>query len=151
MKLLISACLLGIPCRYDGASQGKREAAALASRFELVPFCPEIYGGLPTPRTPSERVGERVISRTGEDVTAAFARGAAECLRLCRLLDIRVALLKEKSPSCGSGVIYDGSFTGATTAGDGVTAAFLKANGITVYRESDIPLLLARKENEKCD
>ena len=148
MKILISACLLGISCRYDGASQENREAAALASRFELVPFCPEIYGGLPTPRSPSERVKDRVVSREGKDVTEAFSRGARECLRLCRLLGIRTAILKEKSPSCGSESIYDGSFSGTLTAGDGVTAALLRKEGIAVYSEKEIPVLLAQEEKE---
>lgn len=148
MKILISACLLGISCRYDGASREDRTALSLASRFELVPFCPEIYGGLPTPRIPSERKGNRVVNREGLDVTEAFERGAQECLRLCRLLGIRVAVLKEKSPSCGSGKIYDGSFFGTLTAGDGVTAELLRKNGIAVYSEKDIPALLAREERE---
>ena len=122
-KLLVSACLLGTPCRYDGKSKKNEAVCALAERFELIPVCPEVLGGLPTPRTPSERRGACVVRKDGRDVTAEYRRGA-EC-----------AL--ERSPSCGSGEIYDGTFTGALTAGDGVTAELLKANGITVYGESE--------------
>ena len=118
-KLLVSACLLGTPCRYDGKSKKNEAVCALAERFELIPVCPEVLGGLPTPRTPSERLG-------------------AECaLETARREGVLAAVLKERSPSCGSGEIYDGTFTGALTAGDGVTAELLKSNGITVYGEGE--------------
>ena len=136
MNILVSACLLGVSCRYDGRSVPCRaivEAAAKGVR--LIPFCPEIYGGLPTPRTPSERRGDLVLSKDGRDVTEQYRRGAQEALRLCRLFDCRAAVLKEKSPSCGSGRIYDGTFSGTLTDGDGVTAALLKENGIAVIGE----------------
>lgn len=150
--LLISACLLGLPCRYDGRQVEGRFGTAsdaldavlptLTARFELVPFCPEIYGGLPTPRVPSERVGDRVVMRDGTDVTAAFARGAEGALMLCEQLGIRRALLKAKSPSCGKGRIYDGSFSGTLTDGDGVCAQLLMSCGILVYNENEIDALL---------
>ena len=133
MRLLISACLLGCRCRYDGASKTQPWVAALAERYELVPVCPEQLGGLPTPRLPSERQGDRVVTREGGDVTAQ---------RLAALLGCEAALLKERSPSCGSGTVYDGTFTGTLTAGDGVTAALLRAHGIPVYGESRIEELL---------
>ena len=136
MKFLISACLLGCRCRYDGASKPLPQIAALAERHTLVPVCPEQLGGLPTPRPPSERRGDRVLTRDGGDVTAQYRRGAEEALRLCRLLGCEAALLKERSPSCGCGSVYDGTFTGALTAGDGVTAELLRAQGIPVYGES---------------
>lgn len=141
MRALISACLLGACCRYDGASKTHPLAAELAKRYALVPVCPEQLGGLATPRPPAERRGDRVMTRSG-DVTEQYRRGAEETLRLCRLLGCDAAVLKERSPSCGRGAIYDGTFTGALTAGDGVTAALLAAHGIPVYGESQIEELL---------
>lgn len=111
-------------------------------RLQLVPVCPEILGGLPTPRTPSERQGERVVSKTGADVTAAYQKGAEEVLRLARLFGCRKALLKERSPSCGRGQIYDGSFSGRLIPGDGVTARLLEQEGIAVFGESQLQQLL---------
>lgn len=111
-------------------------------RLQLVPVCPEILGGLPTPRTPSERQGERVVSKTGADVTAAYQKGAEEALRLARLFGCRKALLKERSPSCGRGQIYDGSFSGRLIPGDGVTARLLEQEGIAVFGESQLQQLL---------
>ena len=143
MKILISACLLGIPCRYDAASKAQSWVEELARRHELVPVCPEQLGGLPTPRTPSERRGDRVVMNTGADVTEQYRRGAACALRLYQLLGCKAAVLKERSPSCGCGAVYDGTFTGTLTAGDGVTAALLQAHGIRVLGESQVLELLA--------
>ena len=117
MKILISACLLGLPCRYDGASKPQLWVEELARRHELIPMCPEQMGGLPTPRNPSEWRGDRVVMRTGEDVTEQYRRGAACALRLYQLLGCKAAVLKERSPSCGCGAVYDGTFTGTLTAG----------------------------------
>ena len=142
MRILISACLLGCRCRYDGGSKPCAAALRLGEKHELVPVCPEQLGGLPTPRPPAERVGERVLTASGADVTAQYARGAEEALALCKLTGCDAAVLKERSPSCGSGGIYDGTFTGTLTAGDGVTAAELKAAGIPVYGESEVDALL---------
>ena len=134
-KLLISACLVGENCKYNGGNNAlpPETLAALRSRFELVPVCPEQLGGLPTPRVPSERRGARVVNREGADVTEAFRRGAEQALRIAEQTDCRRALLKSNSPSCGSGSIYDGSFSGRLTAGDGVAAALLKHSGIEVF------------------
>ena len=107
-----------------------------------MPLCPEQLGGLPTPRTPAERIEDRVMTKDGRDVTAEYRHGAEQALHLARLCGCKIALLKERSPSCGSGTIYDGTFTGGLTAGDGVTAALLRENGITVYGESEIGRLL---------
>ncbi len=142
MRLLISACLLGCRCRYDGASKPHPLAVALAERHELVPVCPEQLGGLATPRPPAERRGEAVVTAAELDVTEQYRRGAEEALALCRFFGCKAAVLKERSPSCGHGQIYDGSFTGTLTAGDGVTAELLAARGIPVYGESQIPELL---------
>ena len=141
-KILISSCLLGISCRYDGRSVPNESAKKLKEKFDLVPFCPEIYGGLSTPRIPSERVGERVMSKTGTDVTDNYNKGAEEGLMLCREMDVEIALLKEKSPACGSMQIYDGTFTGTLVDGEGVLAELLRKNGIKVYGESQIDKLI---------
>ena len=137
-NILISACLLGLPCRYDGQSKPSSDVECIKEKYNLIPVCPEIYGGLPTPRTPSERVGERVISRDGRDVTENYRRGAECALRLCEIYGCKKAILKAKSPACGSGKIYDGSFTGTLIDGDGVTAEYLKKNGIAVVTEEEI-------------
>ena len=141
MKILISACLLGVCCRYDGASKAHPLVLALAERHTLVPVCPEQLGGLPTPRPPAERRDGRVVTQS-DDVTEQYRRGAEETLKLCKLLGCEAAVLKERSPSCGYGQIYDGTFSGTLTAGDGVTAALLAAHGIPVYGESRIGELL---------
>ena len=141
MRLLISACLLGTCCRYDGASKPHPLAAALAQQHQLVPVCPEQLGGLPTPRPPAERREDRVVTKTG-DVTAQYRRGAEEALRLCRTLHCEAAVLKERSPSCGHGQVYDGTFSGVLTQGDGVTAELLAAHDIPVYGESQLEMLL---------
>ena len=137
-KILVSACLLGLPCRYDGKSKPCDAVIALNEKYELVPFCPEIYGGLETPRTPSERVGGRVIMKDGRDVTENYMRGAHSALELCKTHGIKRAILKERSPSCGSGEIYDGSFTGTLQKGNGVTADLLLESGIVVVGEAKI-------------
>lgn len=142
--LLISACLLGFECKYSGGSNALDAAAlaALRERFRLIPVCPESAGGLPTPRAPSERQGEKVVSKLGQDVTGEYHKGADTALYLARRYGCTRALLKERSPSCGSGAIYDGSFTGALVPGDGVAAESLKAAGISVYGESEIEALI---------
>ena len=141
-RILVSMCLLGVNCRYDGGGKALEEIGELMELAELIPVCPEILGGLPTPRVPSERLDGRVVTRDGRDVTAAFRRGAQEALKLAELFGARMALLKERSPSCGSGQIYDGSFSGGLTSGDGVTAELLKANGIAIFGESRIRELI---------
>ncbi len=146
-KILVSACLLGAPCRYDGRAKPSSEVIRLSEWFDLVPVCPEVAGGLPTPRTPSEVVEERVVNRAGEDVTVAFVRGAAAAVQTARLLGITRAVLKARSPSCGRGTVYDGTFSGTLTAGDGVTAAALRAAGVRVYTEEETAALLATTED----
>ncbi|MCE5188654.1 MAG: DUF523 domain-containing protein [Eubacteriales bacterium] len=135
--MLVSACLLGTPCRYDGSGKADARILALAKSRRLIPVCPEQLGGLSTPRPPAERVCERVLTIDGADVTAAFSRGAEETLRLVQLLGCGAAILKARSPSCGSGRIYDGTFSGTLVSGDGVTAALLRQSGIAVYTEED--------------
>ncbi len=137
--LLVSACLVGVNCKYSGGNNAlpPELLAALEEKYRLVPICPERDGGLPTPRLPSERKGKRVLNRAGEDVTEAFRRGAQFALETARREGCRLALLKERSPSCGSGEIYDGSFSGTLIPGDGVAAALLKEHGIAVFGETE--------------
>ena len=135
--ILVSACLLGVPCRYDGTGTADERILALAKKRHLIPVCPEQIGGLPTPRPPAERHDTRVLSRDERDFTAAFVRGAEETLRLAKLFPCRIAILKANSPSCGSGQIYDGCFRGRLIPGDGMTAALLKQAGLTVLSEKD--------------
>ncbi len=143
-NVLISACLLGFECKYCGGSNKltEQQLAALGERFRLIPVCPETAGGLPTPRDPSERLGDKVVSNQGRDVTAQYQKGAETALWLARRYDCKAALLKENSPSCGSGQIYDGSFTGTLAPGDGVAAQLLKEEGLIVFGESDTELLI---------
>lgn len=146
MKLLISACLLGTACRYDGQSKMNPLAQELLEKHTVIPVCPEVFGGLPIPRVPAEHRGETVITAEGKDVTEAYRRGAEEVLRLARLFGCEAAVLKERSPACGSGKIYDGTFSGTLTDGWGVAAARLREEGIRVLGESDIASLLQEVE-----
>ena len=136
--LLVSACLLGVRCKYSGGDNLCPQVAALREQYQLIPVCPEQLGGLPTPRAPAERQGDRVMTKDGRDVTAEYKRGAAETLKLARLFDCGTAVLKARSPSCGCGEIHDGTFTGTRIPGDGVTAALLRDSGITVRTEADL-------------
>ena len=136
--LLVSACLLGVPCRYDGQSKRNEAVCALAQAYRLIPVCPEVLGGLPTPRAPSERLGERVVTRDGRDVTQAYQKGAAAALALAQREGCRCAVLKERSPACGCGEIYDGSVSHTTVRRDGVAAQLLRSSGLFVCGESQI-------------
>jgi uncharacterized protein YbbK (DUF523 family) len=144
-KILISACLLGAPVRFDGGH--KRIESDLLDRWRaegrLVPICPEEAGGLGTPRPAAERNGDRVVTRDGADVTDAFMIGAEAALALANRHGCRFALLKENSPSCGSSLVHDGTFSARKIAGQGVTAALLRRNDIAVFSEHDIEALAA--------
>jgi uncharacterized protein YbbK (DUF523 family) len=143
-KLLISRCLLGENCKYNGGNNLCKAVEALKERYDLVPVCPECLGGLPIPREPSEIVGDKVLSRTGTDVTAQFQLGAERAVALAQKSGARLALLKERSPSCGFGTVYDGTFSGTVAAGNGIAAAELDKIGIKIYGESRIQALLDR-------
>ncbi|MBQ1821606.1 MAG: DUF523 domain-containing protein [Clostridia bacterium] len=132
--IIVSACLAGYRCRYDGKTNPDESVVALVKRGEAIPVCPEMLGGLPCPRIPSERTadGTRVLMRDGSDVTGAFKRGAEETLRMARLYGCDRAILKARSPSCGCGTIYDGTFSGTLREGSGVTAELLMQNGVPV-------------------
>ena len=142
--ILVSACLLGVCCRYDGESKPNSDVISLRERFVLIPVCPEVDGGLPTPRTPSERVGDRVLMRDGRDVTDNYRAGAEAALERARTFGCTAAVLKARSPSCGSNSTYDGTFSGTLTSRDGVAAELLKKNGIDVYTEDEIHKLLEK-------
>ena len=136
-KILVSACLLGVPCRYDGKSKPVKEIQNLESTFTLIPFCPEVEGGLSTPRLPCELQNSKVIRKDGVDLTKEYTLGAEKALALCKKMGCKIAILKEKSPSCGSRLIYDGTFSGTPKKGQGITAKLLSENDIKVYSEED--------------
>ena len=137
--ILISACLLGVACRYDGRTKplDKEIIERLKKQFHLIPVCPEIMGGLPTPRFPSEISPEgKVMRKDGQDITENYRQGAKEALRLAEIFGCETAILKERSPSCGAGQIYDGSFTNTLTSGNGIAADLLIRSGIRVVGET---------------
>ena len=137
--ILVSRCLLGEPCRYDGRSKPDQRVMELEKRYCLVPVCPEVLGGLPTPRPPAEiQPDGRVVNREGKDVTREYEEGAHRALELAVQEGCRIAVLKENSPSCGCKEIYDGSFSKKLIPGQGVAARLLTEHGIRVLGESDV-------------
>ncbi len=137
MNILVSACLLGLPARYDGKEKACPWVLSLGEKHTLIPVCPEQMGGLPTPRTPCERRGSSVVDKNGTDRTETYEKGAACALRAAELNGCTIAILKQRSPSCGSNMIYDGSFTGRVIPGAGVAAKALQRAGLTVFSEED--------------
>lgn len=135
---------MGVACRYDGKGKLHEQISELMDKFHLIPICPEIMGGLPTPRLPAEIIGENVVNREGVDVTHEFELGAQKVLDLAKLYQCKYAILKEKSPSCGYGKIYDGSFSGQLIEGNGILSKLLIAHGIQVFGESKIDHLLSK-------
>ncbi len=136
--ILVSACLAGIGCQYDGKDNTNKKVVELVKLGQAIPVCPEQLGGLPTPRTPSERRGDRIITQEGEDVTNQFKRGAREALQLAQLVNSKKAILKSNSPSCGCGQIYDGTFSGKYIKGDGIFTEILKENHVEVLSDLEI-------------
>ena len=135
---IVSACLCGINCKYDGKNNLNRALMERVMRGELLPVCPEVLGGLPIPRVPCEIKNGRVFTRDGRDVTEEFQMGAKKTLEIARAAGAKKAYLKQRSPSCGCGKIYDGSFSSRIMPGYGITAALLKRNGIDVLSEEDL-------------
>lgn len=135
--LLISSCLCGVPCRYDGKGFQIAELVHLYESGRALIVCPELCGGLSAPRPPCEILGGRVLTGDGRDLSAAFMAGAQRALELALKHGVKTAVLKDKSPSCGSTVIYDGTFSGRVIPGQGVTAALLSQNGIRVLSENN--------------
>jgi uncharacterized protein YbbK (DUF523 family) len=137
-KIAVSACLLGVNCRYDGGHNLIPAILKLKEHYVLIPVCPEQLGGLTTPRPPAEIMGSRVVTKTGLEVTEAFEKGALETLAILKTLEVQTAILKDVSPSCGSSRIYDGSFSRVQIPGGGVTAELLRKRGVAVYAEEKV-------------
>jgi uncharacterized protein YbbK (DUF523 family) len=135
---IVSACLAGIKCSYKQKSNACQKVIDLVASGKAIPVCPEQLGGMPTPRIPSEKSGNKVISENGDDVTLQFIKGAKEAFRIAKLVGCNQAILKANSPSCGSGQVYDGTFSGTLVKGDGIFAKLLKDNGVTVISEKEI-------------
>ncbi len=136
--ILVSACLAGVKCRYDGKDNANNKVIELVKKGIAIPICPEQLGGLQTPRIPAEIVENKVLNKKGENVTSHFKKGAKETLRIAELANCHKAILKQCSPSCGYGKIYDGSHTGRIIEGMGLTAKLLSQNGITILTEEDL-------------
>lgn len=154
--IVISSCLAGLATRYDGSDNGRDEIARLLREGKAVLACPEQLGGLPTPRPPAEIVGgngddvldgsAKVLTSGGADVTEEFVKGAWQTLKTAQTAGAKYAILKESSPSCGSTMIYDGTYSRRKQPGYGVTAALLRRHGIEVYSENNFQELLGRLE-----
>lgn len=135
---LCSACLLGIKCRYNAKDAFNKRVAALYKKEKLLPVCPEVLAGLPIPREAAEIKGGKVFDQSGQDLTESFKKGAEQVLKIAQAFGIKQAILKQKSPSCGCGKVYDGTFSGTLIEGDGLTAALLKKHGIRVVPDDEI-------------
>ena len=140
-KILVSACFLQEGFKYDGGANLNSKIKKLEEKYEFVLICPEVFGGLGTPRLPSEKRNNKIINSKNEDVTAEFNLGALKALNLAKENNCSKAILKAKSPSCGKGIIYDGTFTHTKIFGNGVACQLLLDNGIMVYTEDELDLL----------
>lgn len=138
MKVLVSNCLLGINCRYKGDNCKNEKVLEFLKDKEVIGICPEQAGGLPTPRDPSEIVKDKVVSKAGKDVTAEYKKGAKMALKLAQDNKVDLVLFKAKSPSCGCGLIYDGTFSGNKIPGNGISSQLLLDNGFKVITEEDL-------------
>ena len=135
MKIAVSSCLLGINCKYNGKSNYNEDIIKLKEKYEIIPICPEVLGGLPTPRIPSEIINNKVINQEGTDVTLEYVTGANKALQILKENNIKIVILKAKSPSCGKGEIYDGTFSHTIIEGNGITAKLFLENDILVLNE----------------
>lgn len=140
--ILVSACLVGEKCRYDGRDNAVEAIVTLKERGLCLPVCPEVLGELPTPRIPSERQGARVVAKDGTDVSHAFKLGARRALYIAMKHGLRLAILKSRSPSCGFGSIYDGTFSHRLVSGNGIFAAMLEREGFSIWTEENCAQLL---------
>jgi uncharacterized protein YbbK (DUF523 family) len=136
--IIVSACLAGIKCRYDGKDNSNEKVIDLVKQGLAIPICPEQLGGLPTPRIPAEICKKQVLSKDGIDLTHNFDKGADETMRIAKLINCKKAILKQRSPSCGFGKIYDGTFSGEVITGNGITAILFRENGIKILTEEDL-------------
>ena len=137
MKIAVSACLLGHNCKYNGGNNRSQKVLDYIEGHEVIPVCPEVAGGMPTPRVPVERKGDRAINRNGEDVTEFFLRGVEKTMK--KMQDVDLAILQPRSPSCGCKQIYDGSFTKTLIDGKGMFAQALADTGIPIMDGDDVP------------
>ncbi len=154
--IVVSACLAGFEVKYNGSHNLNKKINEWFKEKKAIPVCPEVLGGLSIPREPAEIVGgsgedvldgkAKVITNTGKDVTREFIKGAEETLKIVKEAEAKIIIMKERSPSCGSSMIYNGNFNGEKTAGNGVTAALLKRNGIIVVSEENYEQLLEKYE-----
>lgn len=142
MKIAVSACLLGENCKYNAGNNKNEDVLALGDRYKLIPICPECFAGLPIPRVPSEIKDGKVYSKDGVDLSKEFADGAEKALYVAEENACQIAILKERSPSCGFGTIYDGTFSGALTNGNGITAQLFYEHGIRIFGESQVDKLI---------
>ena len=140
-KIIVSGCLFGCDCRYKGDNCKCEELLALVDEHILIPVCPEQMGGLSTPRDPAEIVGDKVISNHGKDVTYEYTKGAETALHIAKVNNADAVVLKANSPSCGKGIIYDGTFTGNKIEGNGIAAKMFLDAGFSVFTENEIPEL----------
>lgn len=140
--ILVSACLAGVECRYDGKASPIQYVSDLVKSGRAIPVCPEVLGRLPIPRERAEKRNHHVFTREGKDVTREFVAGAQLAANIAQLVSCKTAILKSKSPSCGCGVIYDGTFSGKLIDGDGIFCSMLKEAGVTVYTENEITTAL---------
>jgi uncharacterized protein YbbK (DUF523 family) len=143
VKVLVSACLLGLDCRYCGTGKYIHELKSLSKEHQFIPVCPEQLGGLPTPRNPVELREGRAVEQDGTDRTEQFSKGAAESLKLAEYFECKTAILKANSPSCGYGQIYDGTFNGKLKAGKGLTSELLHKKGIKIFTEESLDEFIA--------
>lgn len=135
---ICSACLLGVNCRFDGGNKINRKLIELSQKGTLIPICPEQLGGLPTPREIAEIRNGKVYTKSGRDITKRYRQGARETLKIAKLSGAKEAILKQKSPSCGYGQIFDGSFSGKLKAGKGITASLLEKNGLKIISDDNL-------------
>lgn len=148
MKYVVSACLMGDNCKYNGGNNYSKEVVAFLKDKEFIKVCPECLGGLSTPRVPSEIVLDKVINQEGSDVTNEYHLGAKKTLEIAKACYAQCAILKSKSPSCGCGLIYDGTFSRKLIPGDGITTKLLKENGIFVINSDELDKLKEDEKNE---
>ena len=136
--ILVSECLAGVNCTYDDSNNESKAVLDLMKTHNVVLVCPEQLGGLATPRIPAEQIGDKVFDKNGKDVTINFNKGAQEALKIAKIYNCKKAILKAKSPSCGSKQVYDGSHSGNLIEGEGVTSKLLRENGIEILNENEI-------------
>jgi uncharacterized protein YbbK (DUF523 family) len=148
VNILVSSCLLGTNCKWNGKNNAKEKVKQLGEHYTLVPFCSEVLGGMPTPRIPSERVGDKVLNQIGLDATKNFKNGAKKVLELAQINKCKYAVLKDHSPSCGVQQIYDGNFQRKLIPGKGVTTELLESHGIKCFTEDEVEDLIKEIESK---